>query len=110
MAVPNPSPAPESFDQPEATFVDELLAAFEESVAKAKEEIVGGFDDAAMMETWSIVAGDKTLMSTPRIGWLRAIMLNHWCHHRGQLSVYLRLLDVPVPSIYGPSADENPFA
>jgi uncharacterized damage-inducible protein DinB len=41
---------------------------------------------------------------------LRAIMLNHWYHHRGQLSVYLRELDVPVPSIYGPSADENPFA
>jgi uncharacterized damage-inducible protein DinB len=49
-------------------------------------------------------------MSMPRIGFLRAIMLNHWYHHRGQLSVYLRLLDVPVPSIYGPSADENPFA
>jgi uncharacterized damage-inducible protein DinB len=41
---------------------------------------------------------------------LRAILLNHWYHHRGQLSVYLRLLDVPLPSIYGPSADENPFA
>ncbi|MDA1092388.1 MAG: DinB family protein [Acidobacteria bacterium] len=109
MAGPNPSPAPASFDQPEATSVDELLTAFDASVSKAKE-IVGGFHDAAMMESWSIAAGDKTLMSMPRIGWLRAIMLNHWYHHRGQLSVYLRLLEVPVPSIYGPSADENPFA
>ena len=109
MAVPNPSQPPESFSQAEATSVDEVLAAFEESIAKAKE-IVGGFDDAAIMEMWSIAAGEKTLMSMPRIGWLRAIMLNHWYHHRGQLSVYLRLLDVPVPSIYGPSADENPFA
>ena len=63
-----------------------------------------------MMETGSLIAGDKTLMSMPRIGLLRALMLNHWYYHRGQFSVYLRLLDVPVPSIYGPSADENPFA
>lgn len=109
MAVPNPAPAPESFQQAEATSGDQLLPALEESLAKAKES-VSGFGDAAMMETWSIAAGEKTLMSMPRIGFLRAIMLNHWYHHRGQLSVYLRLLDIPVPSIYGPSADENPFA
>lgn len=109
MAVPNPAPAPESFEQPEAESGDQLLPALEASLAKAKEAL-SGFDDAAMMETWSVVAGDKTLMSMPRIGFLRAIMLNHWYHHRGQLSVYLRLLDIPVPSIYGPSADENPFA
>jgi uncharacterized damage-inducible protein DinB len=109
MAVPNPSAPPESFQQAEATSGDQLLPALEASLAKAKE-VVSGFDDAAMMETWSIAAGGKTLMSMPRIGFLRAIMLNHWYHHRGQLSVYLRLLDVPVPSIYGPSADENPFA
>ena len=109
MAVPNPAPAPESFEQAPAQSVDELLPALDDSVAKAKE-VVGGFDDAAMMESWSIAAGDKTLLSMPRVGLLRAIMLNHWYHHRGQLSVYLRLLDVPVPSIYGPSADENPFA
>lgn len=45
----------------------------------------------------------------PRVAFLRSVLLDHWCHHRGQLSVYLRLLDEPVPSIYGPSADENPF-
>ena len=109
LAVPNLAPAPESFEQGPAQSVDELLPALDDSVAKAKE-IVRGFDDAAMMESWSIAAGDKTLLSMPRVGLLRAIMLNHWYHHRGQLSVYLRLLDVPVPSIYGPSADENPFA
>jgi uncharacterized damage-inducible protein DinB len=54
--------------------------------------------------------GAKEVMSMPRAALLRSIMLNHWYHHRGQLSVYLRLLDVPLPSIYGPSADENPFA
>ena len=59
---------------------------------------------------WSASAGGKTLMAMPKGALMRTIVLNHCYHHRGQLSVYLRLLDVPVPSIYGPSADENPFA
>jgi hypothetical protein len=54
--------------------------------------------------------GGNPIMTIPRIGVYRTMLLNHLYHHRGQLSVYLRLLDVPVPSIYGPSADENPFA
>lgn len=52
----------------------------------------------------------RELMAMPRVVMLRSLMLNHWYHHRGQLSVYLRLLEVPVPPIYGPSADDNPFA
>ena len=108
MAAQNPASAPEHFDQAAAESADELVPALDDSLAKAKE-IVRGFDDTAMMESWSLTAGDKTLLAMPRVGLLRAIMLNHWYHHRGQLSVYLRLLDVPVPSIYGPSADENPF-
>jgi uncharacterized damage-inducible protein DinB len=51
----------------------------------------------------------QAIMAIPRIGFLRSVLLNHVYHHRGQLSVYLRMLEVPVPSIYGPSADENPF-
>ena len=58
----------------------------------------------------SSTAGGNTMMTMPKASLVRTIVLNHWYHHRGQLSVYLRLLDVPVPSIYGPSADENPFA
>jgi len=54
--------------------------------------------------------GDKELFAKPRIEVVRTIMLNHWYHHRGQLSVYLRLLEIPVPVIYGRSADEDPFA
>ena len=108
LAAQNPGALPENFEQPSAQSTEEVLSALDESVSEAKQ-IVGGFDDAAMMETWSLNAGGKTLMSMLRVGLLRAIMLNHWYHHRGQLSVYLRLLDVPVPSIYGPSADENPF-
>jgi uncharacterized damage-inducible protein DinB len=67
-------------------------------------------DDARLMSNWTLTKAGKVLMAAPRIGVIRAILLNHMYHHRGQLSVYLRLLDVPLPSIYGPSADENPFS
>ena len=63
-----------------------------------------------MAATWRLVNGNREVMAIPRGALLRTIMLNHWYHHRGQLSVYLRQLGVPLPSIYGPSADENPFA
>jgi len=76
---------------------------------KAKR-LLGKMDDGTILATWRMMRGDQELLAIPRIAMLRAIMLNHWYHHRGQLSVYLRELDVPVPSIYGPSADENPFA
>ena len=96
------------FNQPSATRADELIPALETSVNDAKTALAG-FDDAALGETWTLVNGEREVMSAPRAAILRSIMLNHWYHHRGQLSVYLRLLGVPVPSIYGPSADENPF-
>jgi len=63
-----------------------------------------------MQNNWQAKMNDATMFSMPKVALIRSILLNHWYHHRGQLSVYLRLLDVPVPSIYGPSADENPFA
>ena len=84
-----------------------ILAAFDASVAQTN---LAATDDAAMMKNWSFNMGGKPIMTIPRIGVYRSILLNHLYHHRGQLTVYLRLLDVPVPSIYGPSADENPFA
>jgi uncharacterized damage-inducible protein DinB len=64
----------------------------------------------AAKANWRALANGREIMAMPRAVMLRTIMLNHWYHHRGQLSVYLRLLDVPVPVIYGRSADENPFA
>jgi len=67
-------------------------------------------DDADLGKTWRVMDGEREVMSLPVGAALRALMLNHWYHHRGQLSVYLRQVGVPVPSIYGPSADENPFA
>ncbi len=66
-------------------------------------------DDAALNAPWTLMQGDRELFTLPRAAMLRSVMLNHWYHHRGQLTVYLRELNVPMPSIYGPSADENPF-
>ncbi len=94
---------------PAATSASELLPALEQSIASAKE-VLNGLDDQIAMSTFTLIVNGKEVLAVPRIGVVRSIMLNHWYHHRGQLSVYLRLLNIPVPSIYGPSADENPFA
>jgi uncharacterized damage-inducible protein DinB len=83
-----------------------LLEMFDKNVAGARNSIAGASDET-FMKSWSLKRGDKTLMTMPRIAVVRSFMLNHVIHHRGQLSVYLRLNDVPVPSIYGPSADEG---
>ena len=93
----------------EATSRAQILEAFATSLKKAKE-IVGSTDDARAISEWKLVKDGKTLFTAPRVGFWRSILLNHNYHHRGQLSTYLRELDVPLPSIYGPSADTNPFA
>ena len=108
VAQPSPVQAPQ-FADPKPKNASELVPTLDDSIAKAKR-LLGKMDDTTIMATWRMMSGDKELLAIPRIAMLRAIMLNHWYHHRGQLSVYLRELDVPVPSIYGPSADENPFA
>ena len=89
--------------------VEEIHAAFEQSVRET-EKCLQEMTEQKALGKWRVVAGGRELFARPRINALRSIMLNHWYHHRGQLSVYLRQLDVAVPSIYGPSADENPFA
>jgi uncharacterized damage-inducible protein DinB len=93
--------------QPEST--EEVLAALDAGVQAAKEYLAV-VSEASLMGTWKAKVHGREIMAMPRVGMLRALMLNHWYHHRGQLSVYLRLLEVPVPSIYGPSADDNPFS
>jgi uncharacterized damage-inducible protein DinB len=85
-----------------------ILDTFTKSTQKMKE-VIGTFDDAKMASAITMTKDGKTIMAIPRAGFVRAIMMNHIYHHRGQLSVYLRLLDVPVPSIYGSSADEKMF-
>jgi uncharacterized damage-inducible protein DinB len=102
-------PEPPAFIQAEAATSAELVPALKASLAKARE-VLGGLDDAKLMETWRLMSGGKELMALPRAAVIRMIMLNHWYHHRGQLLVYLRMHDVPLPSVYGPTADENPFA
>ncbi len=101
--------APNSFNQPEAVTAAELVPALTESVAQAKRAL-GAYDDAKMAATWRLEKGGREVLAMPRVAFVRAIMLNHWYHHRGQLLVYLRLLNLSVPSVYGPTADENPFA
>ncbi len=97
------------FQQPEAKSRAELLQTFNQGLARAKE-ILSAMNDQKLLATWTLRKNGKVLMAVPRLGLLRTILLNHQYHHRGQLCVYLRLLNVPVPSVYGPSADENPFA
>jgi uncharacterized damage-inducible protein DinB len=102
-------PEPPQFLQPEAATAAELVPALAASLADARR-ILSGFDDAKMQATWRLLHDGRELMALPRAAMLRNVMLNHWYHHRGQLLVYLRMHDVPLPSVYGPTADENPFA
>jgi uncharacterized damage-inducible protein DinB len=97
-----------NFAQPEAATRKEILDTLTKSTADAKQ-ILSKMDDNRLMAMFSVTKNGNAIMTMPRIGFVRAIMMSHIYHHRGQLSVYLRMLDVPVPSIYGPSADENPF-
>ena len=91
---------------PELKSRGEILAMFDQNAASARKAIAGA-SDADLMKPWSLLSSGKAVFTLPRIAVLRSFILNHTIHHRGQLSVYLRLNDVPVPSIYGPSADEG---
>jgi len=109
LAAKDTIPNPPNFTQPEAATAAELVPSLAASVSKAKQ-VLGGFDDARMGATWRLQRDGKDILAMPRVALVRSIMLNHWYHHRGQLLVYLRLLNQSVPSVYGPTADENPFA
>lgn len=84
----------------------QLLEAFDKNVAEARA-LIAGADDARLMQPWSLARNGKTLFTMPRAGVLRGMVMNHIIHHRAQMGVYLRLNDVPVPALYGPSADEG---
>ncbi len=103
----NPAQAPGKFNFPQPASRAEILKAHDEGVAVVRE-LLPKFDDAAMQETWHMLAGDKEIMAQPRGEFLRDVMLSHWYQHRGQFSVYLRILNVAVPASWGPSADEPP--
>ena len=98
-----------SFLPPQPGSVQEILATFEQSIRDAEQNLQA-IGDERLAGTFRLMKGERELFRQPRANMLRTIMLNHWYHHRGQLSVYLRLLDVPLPVVYGRSADTDPFA
>jgi uncharacterized damage-inducible protein DinB len=83
-----------------------LLAAFDKSVAEARSALAAA-DDSKMLGPWTLMAGGKALMTMPRVAVIRTFVMNHTIHHRAQLGVYLRLNDIPLPQLYGPTADEK---
>jgi uncharacterized damage-inducible protein DinB len=101
-APPGEQPHP----NPLAASNKELLEMFDNGVTKARAALAGASDET-YFAPWSLLAGGKVQMTMPRIAVIRSFVMNHIIHHRAQLGVYLRLNDLPVPSIYGPSADEG---
>lgn len=94
------------YTEPKPATTEELVALFDENVAAATASLQG-VDDATFMKNWTLRNGEEIYLQMPKIGVVRAMIMNHIVHHRGQLSVYLRLNDIPVPALYGPSADET---
>lgn len=86
----------------------ELLDAFDRNVSAARVAIASA-ENADLMKNWSLLSGGRVIFTMPRVAVLRSFVMNHMVHHRGQLTVYLRLNNLPVPALYGPSADEGAF-
>lgn len=99
-------PGAPPYETPKFATTEDLVAAFDKSIAKARTALTAA-DDSQMMAPWSLMAGGKTVMTMPRAAVVRTFVMNHIIHHRAQLTVYLRLNDIPVPGLYGPSADEQ---
>jgi uncharacterized damage-inducible protein DinB len=99
-------PGGEPYQPMQAESQKQLLEFFDASAAAARAAIATATDQQ-MLQPWALLQGGKELFRMPRIAVVRGMFMNHIIHHRGQLSVYLRLNDIPVPSLYGPSADES---
>jgi uncharacterized damage-inducible protein DinB len=95
------------FEYASCESVPALFATLDASLAAARD-FLSGLDAAQAHAVWRLTAGDRELATMPRIGVMRTMCLNHWYHHRGELVVYLRLLNIPVPVVYDRSADEGP--
>jgi uncharacterized damage-inducible protein DinB len=104
----NPAPAPEFANFPQPASRQEVLKLLDDNVATVRE-LLPKLSDAQMNETWRLVAGPREVLAQPRGLFIRDVMFSHWYQHRGQFSVYLRILGVPVPASWGPSADEPPL-
>ncbi len=91
---------------PKVADSSELMLFFEDQISKAKAVLQQPITDEDLLKNWTLRKGDKVFMTLPKVTVLRSMVFNHIIHHRAQLGVYLRLLDIPLPSIYGPTADE----
>ena len=101
-------PGAPPYNPPEAGSQKELLATFDKNVTAVRAALAGASDER-LLAPWSLLKGGATLFTMPRVVCIRSFVMNHTIHHRAQLGVYLRLNDIAVPSIYGPSADEVNF-
>jgi uncharacterized damage-inducible protein DinB len=99
-------PGAPPYETPKFASTQDLVAAFDKSVAKARAALAAA-DDTKMMAPWTLMAGGKAVMTMPRVAVVRTFVMNHIIHHRAQLTIYLRMNDLPVPGLYGPSADEQ---
>jgi len=104
----NPAQAPDFANFPQPASRQEILKTLDDSVATVRD-LLPKLDDARMKETWRMFAKEREVLAQPRAEFLRDVMFSHWYQHRGQFSVYLRLLNVAVPASWGPSADEPPI-
>jgi len=99
-------PGGEPYRTPAATSREDILNRFDKNVAAARAAIAS-ISDEKLMKPWSLLKAGQTIFTMPRLAMLRGFVLNHSIHHRAHLCVYLRLNEVPVPALYGPSADEK---
>jgi len=104
----NPALAPDFANFPQPAGRQDVLNLLDEGISNVRE-LLPKLTDAQMNETWRLVAGGKEVLAQPRGLFIRDVMFSHWYQHRGQFCVYLRLLGVPVPASWGPSADEPPL-
>jgi uncharacterized damage-inducible protein DinB len=102
LSPPGGAPSP----PPQPNTVEEILVLFDKNASAARAAIAEA-SDQHLFQPWSLLKGGETLLTLPRVAVLRSFVMNHSIHHRAQLGVYLRLNDVPVPALYGPSADEG---
>jgi uncharacterized damage-inducible protein DinB len=100
------APGGKSYSTPEGKSQKDILALFDKNIEAARK-IIDNASDEQLLKTWSLLMNEKTAFTLPRIAVLRSFVMNHLIHHRAQLGVYLRLNDIPVPGVYGPSADEK---
>ena len=96
----------EPYQTPKATSRKQMLEIFDKNVAAARKAILAT-SDPAFMQPWSLLSGGQVILTMPRIAVIRTFVISHTIHHRAHLCVYLRLNDIPVPALYGPSADET---